>query len=76
MNANKLRFLFVFLLVNAFAGLAEASSGIIQTKNEISSSQQNHALKTKNEVAIAPKANDSFAACILVMDDNHRIIGM
>ncbi|GFH60731.1 hypothetical protein CTEN210_17207 [Chaetoceros tenuissimus] len=25
-------------------------------------------------VAIAHKANDSFAACILVMDDNHRII--
>ena len=74
MKSNKLRFLFVFLLVNAFAGLAEASNGIIQTKNEISSSHQNE-LKAQNEVAIDPKANDSFAACILVMDDNHRIIG-
>lgn len=73
MYANKFRFLFAFLLLNAFAGIAEASS-IIQTKNEISVSEQN-ALNAKKEVAIAPKAKDSFAACILVMDDNHRIIG-
>ena len=73
MYANKLRFLFAFLLVNAFVGFAEASS-IIQ-ENEISSSEQNALKESKNEVAIVPKANDSFAACILVMDDNHRIIG-
>jgi len=73
MIAMKSNFLLAFLLVNAFVGLTQAS--IVPPVKVDHSSSEDDVLRTKEEnVAVVPKMKDSFAACILLMDDNHRTI--